>query len=812
MAIKSKIILFLFIFCYVFESFAQKSGEVIGLVRDRKTQELLIGVTVSADGTTKGTTTDANGSFRLPLPAGSYNLKASLVGYKTNTKFNINVTTGNDQQISFDLEEESQQLDEVKIVVNRSISVANIETPNSIQKLSVEEIKNNPGGNFDISRVIGVLPGVGGTAGSVGGFRNDLVIRGGGPNENVFFLDGVEIPVINHFATQGSSGGPTGILNVSFIEDATLSTSSFNAKYDNTLSSVLQFKQRDGNPNKYEGNVRLSSTEVAGTLEGPLSKKTTFLASARRSYLQLLFSALDIPIRPSYWDFQYKVTHKFNKKTTLNLIGVGAIDDFYFGVPKKTDATKEYILRSNPLIKQWNYTVGASVKHLLENGYLNVALSRNMYDNALDRYEDGKKDPALQVFNSQSQEIENKLRIDVNKFVGKWEYSYGAVAQYVKYNNNFFNILSRAVVNPQGVIVQPEFKVSFQTDINFFKYGAFGQISRRFLNEKLNVSAGLRTDMNSFMDEGSNPLKTLSPRASVSYQVADKWRVNASAGRYFKTPIYTVLGYQEKGVFVNKGNKYIQSDHLVAGVEFIPTPQTRITVEAFNKQYSNYPISLLTGISLANLGGDFGAIGNEKTSSVGTGRTQGIEFFFQQKLTKNIFGVLSFTHFTSEFSGKDGVLIPSAWDTRNLLSAQLGRKFKRGWEMGLKWLSQGGSPYTPYDLAASQRNYSVVGRGTLDYSKLNQSKLKGFKRFDFRIDKKINFKNTTLDLFLDVQNALLFSNAAIPQFTFARTDDNTAFKTTDGKPLQRNGSNAVPLILNNEDVQVTPSLGFVWEF
>jgi TonB-dependent Receptor Plug Domain len=142
--------------------------------------------------------------------------------------------------------------------------------------------------------VIQALPGVSGTAGSVGGFRNDIIIRGGAPNENVYYIDGIEIPVINHFATQGSAGGPTGILNVSFLEDVKLSSSAFDARFDNALSSVFQFRQRTGNPNKVQGNVRLSATELAGTFEGPLSKNTTFLASARRSYLQLLFKAIDI--------------------------------------------------------------------------------------------------------------------------------------------------------------------------------------------------------------------------------------------------------------------------------------------------------------------------------------------------------------------------------------------------------------------------------------------------------------------------------------------------------------------------------------
>lgn len=796
-------------------SMAQRVGEIQGTIKDRKTQETLVGVTVQLEGSQKGTQTDIDGKFKLTgIPVGSYNLKATYVGYKAQTKFNIVVTSGNTNFVNFEMEDETALLQEVKVVVNRSVSVASTETPNSIQKLSTEEIKNNPGGNFDISRVIQVLPGVGGTAGSVGGFRNDLIIRGGGPNENVFYLDGIEIPVINHFTTQGASGGPTGILNVSFIEDATLSSSSFNARYDNALSSVLQFKQRDGNPDRFSGNVRLSATELAATLEGPLSSKTTFLASARRSYLQLLFSALDLPIRPNYWDFQYKVTHKFNKKTTLTAIGVGAIDEFSFGVPKESDASKEYILRAYPFINQWNYTVGVSLKRLLENGYMNISLSRNMFDNQLDRFQDGKNDDKTAlVFNSQSWEIENKLRVDVNKFIGKWEYSYGGVLQYVKYTNDFFNILRREVRNAQGQIIQPESRITFNTDINFFKYGAFGQISRKFLDEKLNLSAGLRTDMNSFTSDGNKPLETLSPRVSLSYQFAPKWRINASAGRYFKVPIYTVLGYRnEQAGFANQSNKYIQSNHVVTGLEFIPTPQTRITVEGFYKKYNNYPVSVRDGISIANQGGDFGAIGNEVVQSIGKGRSRGLEFFFQQKLTKNFFGVLSYTIFKSEFAGKDEKFVASAWDTRHLLSTQAGYKFKKGWELGLKWLYQGGAPLTPFDLEASRRNYALLGVGTLDYSRLNSERLRAFNRFDFRLDKKWNYKRTTLDVFIDIQNLFLAKNPAFPQYTFERNADNSGFKTTDGLPLKLDGSNAVPLILINEDAIPTPSIGIVVEF
>jgi outer membrane receptor for ferrienterochelin and colicin len=808
---KATLVLALWAFAQV--AFAQKTGVVIGTVVDKKTQEALIGVTIQAEGTTAGVVTDIEGKYKLTLPIGSYNIKASFVGYKNETKYNIVINSGNVGILNFELLEEETQLEGVEVVANKSINVANNITPLSVQKLSTEEIKSNPGGNFDISRVVQTLPGVGGTSGG-GGFRNDIIIRGGAPNENVYYLDGIEIPVLNHFSTQGSAGGPVGMLNVSFIEDVTLSSSSFDARYDNALASVFQFKQRDGNTERFQGNVRLSGTELAATFDTPLGKKTSALFSARRSYLQFLFAALDLPIRPDYWDFQYKVTHKINPKTTITALGVGAIDVFSFGKPRNATPENIYVLRSVPSIEQQSYTVGFALKRLLNNGYLNIALSRNEFNNQLERYEDQENKSAnTRILRSVSTEAENKLRIDVNKVAGKWQYSYGGVAQLVQYRNDFFARIRQEIKDNNGQVVQPAIVTNFNSSLDFLRAGLFVQTSRTFFNERLRIAAGLRSDMNTFMSSGMNPLETLSPRIALSYSLSDRWNLNASVGNYYKIPIYTVLGYKDaQGNFANKDNKYIRSTHYVAGLEFIPRPSTRFTLEGFYKDYGNYPVSLRDGISLANQGGGFGAIGNERVQSIGGGRAYGFEFFVQQKLNKGFFGVLSYTFVVSEFSGIDGKNIVSAWDNRHLISGLLGKKFKRNWEVGLRYRFAGGVPYTPFDLLASQRNYLTLGTGVLDYSRLNSERLGAFSQLDIRVDKKWNFTKWTLDLYLDIQNLLVTANPQYPNYTFARTADNSGFQTTDNLPIQTDGSNAIPLLLGNQSGRPLPTLGFIVEF
>ncbi len=795
----------------------QSTGRVSGTVVDKATQQPLAGVSVTHSGG-KSTVTDSNGLFRITgIALQTCSIEYSAVGYKTQTLFNIVINAGNENNYTVELEQNITALNEVVVKTNkRTVKAATLETPLSVQRLTTEEIKSNPGGNFDISKVIQTLPGVGGGQ-SGGGFRNDIIIRGGAPNENVFYLDGIEIPVINHFQTQGSSGGPQGILNVSFIEDVKLSSSAFDARYDNAMSSVFQFKQKNGNPNKLQGNFRLSATEVAATIEGPLSrnKKTTFLASARRSYLELLFSAIDLPIRPNYWDFQTKITHQLNKKTTISFIGIGAIDEFKFAPVKKATPEKLYVLNSNPIINQWNYTFGLTLKRLLKNGFLNMALSRNSFENDIEQFEDNQLQlPGQRTLLYNANETENKFRIDVNKNRQGWKISYGAMLQFVEYDNSTFSVIRKEVKDSTGGVVQPAVIVNFKSPLkNFWKMGAFAQVSKRFFNNRLGVSAGLRTDMNTFTGDGMNGLQTLSPRVSVSYVVADKWTVNGSLGRYYKIAPYTILGFADNnGNAVNKNSQYLRSDHYTAGVEYLPGDNLRFTVEGFYKDYGHVPVSVRDGISLSNLGSDFSVLGNEAVVTNGKGRAYGFEVFIQKKLTRRFFGILSLTGYRSEYSNRNDKFIASSWDNRYLLSITWGYKFPRNWELGLKFRYQGGAPYTPFDETASRLNYLSRGQGVMDYNRLNAVRLNAFNAGDVRIDKKWNLKKMTFDLFLDVTNWYGAKNIAAPSYTFKRTADNTGFVTTNGLPVKGDGSNAVPVFLKNDDISITPTIGLIIEF
>ena len=196
----------------------------------------------------------------------------------------------------------------------------------------------------------------------------------------------------------------------------------------------------------------------------------------------------------------------------------------------------------------------------------------------------------------------------------------------------------------------------------------------------------------------------------------------------------------------------------------------------------------------------------------GKGKAYGIELFAQKKLTERFYGIFSYTYYRSQYTGTDNVFVASSWDNKHLMSITWGYKFPKNWELGLKFRYQGGAPFTPFDETASRLNYLSQGTGILDYTKLNNLRLRAFNASDVRIDKKWNLRKITVDVYLDVTNWYGAKSPASPSYTFKRNADNTAFVTTDGQPIRDDGSNAIPVLLNNDDAFTTPTIGFIIEF
>jgi len=757
---------------------AQVTVSIYGNVTDN-VGEPIGGASVFLEGTVLGAQTDFDGNYEIRgVAPGSYNLIASYLGYGSQTQFNIIVRSKGTPNYDFRLEEAAEQLDEV-VLSNANIISRPKETPLSTQTLSAVEIATYPGSNNDVVQVAQTLPGV---SPSIGGFRNDLIIRGGAPNETVYYLDGMEIPNINHFATQGSAGGPVGLINVSFIDNVTLSTSAFNARYDNPLSGVLQFEQRNGNNRNFAGNFRLSASEAALTLEGPLFKKegevskTTFLASVRRSYLQFLFQVIGLPIKPDYWDYQFKVNHELDDYNTLTFLGLGSIDDFSVNPPDEFDPDQQATLDQTPFIQQRTNTMGVSWRSRFKNsnGFMLTTLSNNTLSNDFTRYSDPVNETGV-IFGNDARESETKLRYELTQFFDGWKLSTGLNLQHSDYSNTTADVRNNLV---------------FDTKIDFVKYGIFANVTRSFVDNKLDLSFGFRMDDDTFT-ENDNLLSTFSPRMSASYEFAPNWRLNGSLGRYFKIPPYTILGFRNnERDLINQDVDYTLSDHLVLGLQHYFTPSSSISLEGFYKRYEDYPVSVRDGVSLANKGGGFEVLGSEPIETVGKGRSYGAELQFQQKLSNNFYGIFAYTWFYSEFTGFDtSNFIPSVWDSRHLVSFVGGYKFNRNWELSSRYRFAGRTPFVPADLDATLANYPEV---ILDYSRLGENKLEIFSALDVRLDKKWNFEKFALNLFIEAQNILGQNNPSPPEYGLNRDASGTVVQPRALAIIEQDPGSVIP--------------------
>ena len=760
---------------------ATPSCIILGKVVDATTNDPLPFASVVLQGESSGTATDLDGNYRLEgIPSGVHNVVVSFLGYTPVTVFEIETTPARPAVVNVALSEAAVTVDAAEVVAESRATLE--EAPLSVRSIGTNEIKRNPGGGRDISRALRSLPGVA----AIPSFRNDIVIRGGAPNENRFYLDGIEIPNINHFATQGASGGPVGMINVDLVEGVDFYAGAFPAARGNALSSVMEFRFKDPRTDQWTANAVVGTSDLGVTLEGPTGENSSLIVSARRSYLQLLFEVIGLPFLPIYNDYQYKWTWRPDDRNAVTVLGLGALDDFELNLGLASDTSaKDYlnqvaILDVLPVSEQWNYMQGLKWDHYMDDGKWTFVLSRNMLNNSSFKHVDNDVNQP-RTLDYVSQEIENKARAERTRAMQNgWKVSGGVSAEYAKYNNATRNTVFVPQVGQQ--------EVAFGSDFKMAKYGAFAQASRALFDNRLTVSGGMRVDGAALLGVAddlsepsnakalSNPLEQFSPRVSASWSFAPGWTWNANTGIYHQLPAYTILGYAGTGAdgeTMTLANwrddlSFTTNRQLVIGVRReLAERNSAVSLEGFYKGYEHSPASANSGVALANLGADFGVVGNEEVTFNAEGRAYGMEVLLQQRLYKGYYGLLAYTLVRSEYInlGDDLMLqswVPSSWDNRHIVSFTGGKKWDSGWELGARVLFSGGLPYTPYAVEQSLliSNWETFNAPLVEYDLLNTQRNGAFHQVDLRLDRKWFFDTWSLDVFMDVQN---LTGAAPPQ-------------------------------------------------
>ena len=534
---------------------AQPVHRIRGTVIEKNSRQPLEFINVMVLGLNKGGVTNAEGHFTIEqVPPGIYRLQATAIGYKSVTTPEYIVST-KDLNISIEMEENLTEL--AGVTVTASPFRRDLESPVSLRIIGLQEIEKSPGANRDISRIVQSYPGV---AFSPIGYRNDLIVRGGSPSENRFYLDGVEIPNINHFSTQGASGGPVGILNADLIREVNFYTGAFPTDRGNALSSVLDFKLRDGDMEHNSVKATLGASEVSLASNGHIGKKTSYLVSIRQSYLQFLFDMLDLPFLPTFTDAQFKLKTRFNEQNELTVLGLGGIDNMRLNT-KADSEDNEYILSYLPKIKQETFTLGAVYRHYAGAHVQSVVVSHSYLNNRNTKYRQNDESiPENLMLRLRSTEQETKSRFENNSSFRNWKVNLGLNLDYSQYTNTTFQ---KAYINQAQTF-------DYHTYLGMMRWGLFGTISYSSMDERFTASLGLRADANNYSSAMKSLSDQLSPRISLSYQLADHWFLSGNAGLYYQLPPYTALGFKDNnGTYVNKYNlRYMKVSQESLGISW----------------------------------------------------------------------------------------------------------------------------------------------------------------------------------------------------------------------------------------------------
>lgn len=735
-----RISFFILLCCLCWNVFAAEY-QIKGVVIDKSTRQPLEFVNVLVVGLGIGASTDANGNFLITqVPPGIYRLQASFLGYKTELtpEYRVNHVT---PYVQIELEEENASLNEVIVTASPFQKVP--ESPVSLRVIGLQEIEKAPGANRDISKVVQNYPGV---AFSPIGYRNDLIVRGGGPSENRFYLDGVEIPNINHFSTQGASGGPVGLIDADLIRSVKFYSGAFPADKGNALSSVLDFSLRDGDIERNSLKATLGASEVSLSSNGHIGNKTSYLVSVRQSYLQALFKILGLPFLPAYTDASFKIKTRFDSHNELTLLGLGGIDRMKLNLGIEGEDA-EYMLSYLPEINQETYTVGGVYRHYSQRHVQSIVLSQSYLNNRNVKYRDNDESSEENLtLRLGSIEQETKLRMENTSSWSVWKVKAGFDLNYSRYKSNEY----------RKVFANALREYDYHTDLSLWRWGMFASVDYAAPDKSFTASMGVRTDGNNYSDKMKELWRQLSPRLSVSYRLIEGLTLSGHVGLYYQLPSYTALGFKgEEGEYVNRHLDYISVSQESLGLSWTPNENMELSVEGFYKLYGHMPFSLSDQIPLSCKGNDYGTIGNEALSSEAKGRSYGVELMFKWLLTQKLNLSSSLTIFKSEFKdGEQGSYVPSAWDNRFILNMSGTYNFPKHWSLGAKVSCIGGSPYTPYDVEKSSlvEAWNVQGRAYYDYSRYNQERLPVFGQLDVRVDKTFYLKKCMLGFYLDIQN------------------------------------------------------------
>lgn len=733
---------------------AQKMQFVFGTITDEASKSPLIGATVVLVGDPKkGTVTDADGNFRLTdVPIGRQSFKVSYTGYEERIVSDVIVTAGKEVAINLTLQESVRKMDEVTIVYNRGRDPKNTNNDMAMvssRSFNIDDTKKYAGAIGDPSRMAANFAGV--VSGNDS--RNDIVVRGNSPSGMLWQLNGLNIPNPNHFGSLNSTGGPVSMLNNNNLDKSDFLTSAYPAQYGNALAGVFDLSMRNGNMEKHEfvGQVGFNGFELGA--EGPLSKKNkaSYLLNYRYSTLGV-FKALGINFGtgaslPIYQDINYKVTTDVGKKGKLSLFGIAGnsrID--LLGEDVDTSESNLYGSAYENVITKYSTTItGLSYRHYLSsNTTAKLTLGYSTTHEEFTADSISYIDRSIIVPSAAGDMTTQKLST-----VGTISHKLNAknsIRLGASYDHTIFDLLNKGIINGTTDAIRVD------QEGNFGLGQAYAQWKHRF-NTKLTLVTGLHGQY-LFMNNSS----AIEPRVNIRYAINYNHAISGGYGLNHQTQnifTYYVQTKEASGiVLTNQDLGFTRSNQYVLTYDWNMGKNVRLKVEGYYQQLDNVPIEQrLTSYSALNSGSSFVPDDEDSLVNMGTGRNYGVEVTLEKFFSDNYYFLITGSLFDSKYKGSDGIERNTAFNTGYVLNILGGKEFKLGKKgdvlsLNIKASTVGGRYTTPIDLNLSKQ----IGNAVFDNSKAFSEQQDNYFRVDFKISYRKEYKNSTLEASLDLQN------------------------------------------------------------
>lgn len=709
---------------------AQTNARFYGKVIDKGSQEPLSSVNIDIKQLDKGTTTNEDGEYEFQaIEPGIYTVKYSYVGYKTHYETDLVIKRNRPKKLDVSLSKKSIEMEAVT-VTDGYFSDDPLEKISRIE-MSTEEIRRSAGSGGQLNRVAKTLPGVA----SGGESSQDLMVRGGSPFENGFYIDNIPVPTIKHFEMQnGASNGPIGIINTDLVTKTEFMTGGFSPLYGNHLSSVMDISYREGSRENIQGRIGFDMSGINADLEMPIDNgRGSILISGNRSYLDLIADAFNSGVAPRYADLQGKATYDITDDQKLTLLNIYGSSDANTAIEEAEDAGQrtyfESATRQNTaglnLHSRWSSKFYSQTS--FSHSYKNEQTTFRYTENESKETEVDATRQALHLRNVNFLKIDrqNRLQFGLEAKRKTGDYSFFLAGQ--KEASGYFN---------------PERNIDDW--ISGYRATLFGNWVYE-PTDRINLNAGSRVTYNTMNEESA-----FSPRASISFDLTDNLTADLAGGLYHQQVPYFYVS--QRSEFEDLSD--LQTTHAVAGLTYYFNKSTRLTLEAYDKQYSQVPIQP-SNVEDPHPGYVVDQLNRyEQLESTGESYARGIDLMFQKKLVEGFYGHLSTSFFRSRYKDVNGEWRNREFDVKTLVNVTGGYKPNDNWDFSIRWSYLGDKPYTPIDQKAS----AAANRTVLNMNQFNENRMPAHHSLYLRAERRVFFENLTMTTFLEVWNAYNRSN------------------------------------------------------